>query len=250
LSAVPQPGPLRRFRIAVAFLTRLPTGRLEVAPGELGAATAAFPAVGVLLGVLGAATLSVLASILPVAVAAPGAVALLATLTGGIHLDGLADSFDAIGAGGDRARRLEVMRDSRIGAHGAAAVALALLVKSACLEPLAAAGPVALVSALATARALVVIAIRIHPYARSEGLGRPFASVDGTSLAIACATALVVAIALPAPGGLLAVAFAAAVSLSWWAWLARSLGGLTGDTYGAGIELAEIAFLCAAAAAC
>jgi adenosylcobinamide-GDP ribazoletransferase len=244
------PSPLRRFRIAVAFLTRLPSGRLEVAADELGAATAAFPAVGVLLGLLGAAALSLLASVLPAAVAAPLTVAFLAALTGGLHLDGLADSFDAIGAGGDRARRLDVMRDSRIGAHGAAAIALALLVKSACLEPIAAAGPLALVSALATARALVVVAIRVHPYARLEGLGRPFASVDGTALAIACGSALVVAIALPAPGGLLAVAVAAAVSLSWWAWLARSLGGLTGDTYGAGIELAEIAYLCAAAAAC
>lgn len=249
-----RPSPLRRFRIAVAFLTRLPTGRLDVAADELGAAAAAFPAVGVLLGALGAVALCLAAMVLPAGVAAALAVALLALLTGGIHLDGLADSFDALGAGGDRVRRLAVMRDSRIGAHGAAAIALALVVKSACLEPLAAIGFAAalgsLASAFATARALAVVAIRIHPYAREEGLGRPFASVDGAAVAIACATALVVAVVLPGTGGLLAVAVAAGVALSFWSWIARSLGGLTGDTYGAGIELAEIAYLCAVVATC
>ena len=77
----------------------------------------------------------------------------MAMLTGGLHLDGFADVFDALGGGrGDRARMLEIMRDSRIGAHGAGAVALVLLAKAACLEHLAAGGPLALVGALATGR--------------------------------------------------------------------------------------------------
>jgi adenosylcobinamide-GDP ribazoletransferase len=240
----------RRFRIALAFLTRLPGGRDPDSEAELAASLAAFPLVGAVLGVVIGGALAVSARWLPDAVAGTLAAALLAALTGGLHLDGLADTFDALGAGGDRVRRLQVMRDSRIGAHGAVALALVLLAKAACLEHLAATGPFALVGALAAARGLAAFAVHAYPYARADGLGRPFRGADRSDLAIATAVVLVLAVAVPAPGGILAVALAGAVAFALWSWLARSLGGLTGDGYGAGIELAEVAYLCAAAAAC
>ena len=246
---VTHPTIVRRFRVALAFLTRLPGGRDPEDESELAASLAAFPLVGALVGALLAGALAAAAAWLPAAIAGAIVTALLAIATGGLHLDGLADTFDALGSGADRARRLEIMRDSRIGAHGAGAVALVLLAKAACLEHLAATGPLALVGALATARGLAALAIRIFPYARPEGLGRPFTGVGGVDLAVASATAVAIAIALP-PGGLPAVLVASAASFSLWWWLARSLGGLTGDAYGAGIEIAEVAYLCAAAAAC
>jgi adenosylcobinamide-GDP ribazoletransferase len=247
---VKRPPFLRRFRVALAFLTRLPGGRHPEGEGELAASLAAFPLVGAVLGALLAAVLAAAAAVLPDAIAAVLATALLAAATGGLHLDGLADTFDALGSGGGPARRLEVMRDSRIGAHGAAAVALVLIAKTACLEQVAAAGPLALIGALATARWLAALAIAIYPYARREGLGRSFAEVRAADLAVATATVAVVAVAVPAPAGVVAVLAASAAAFALWTWLAGSLGGLTGDGYGAGIEIAEVASLCAAAAAC
>jgi adenosylcobinamide-GDP ribazoletransferase len=241
---------VRRFRVALAFLTRLPGGRDPEDEGELVAALVAFPFVGALLGAILAGVLAASAVWLPDAIAGALVTALLAAATGGLHLDGLADTFDALGSGGDRTRRLEIMRDSRIGAHGAGAVALVLLAKAACLEHVAESGALVLVGALATARGLAVLAIAVYPYARLEGLGRPFRDVRSADVAIVIATVVVLAAALPVPGGLTAVLVASAAAFSLWTWLARSIGGLTGDGYGAGIEIAELAYLCAAAAAC
>src|SRR5690606_8532703 len=163
---------LLRFRIALSFLTRLPGGRHPVGDADLASSLAAFPLVGAVVGALAAVVLAGAARVLPPEIAGARACAALALATGGLHLDGLADTFDALGSGRDRDGRLEVMRDSRIGAHGATALALVLVVEIACFARLAAAGTEAVAgvdAAVAVARALVAVAMARHPYARTRG---------------------------------------------------------------------------------
>src|SRR5262245_52238316 len=169
-------------------------------------------------------------------------VALLAGLTGGLHLDGVADVFDALGGGrGQRDRMLAILRDSRIGAHGAAALVLVILAKVVAVAALVdhSSGDHAwwaLYAAPVAARWAVVPLIVGFPYARPEGLGKPFHGHAGVAQ-LAGATA-VAAIALGWLGGrAIAPALAALLAaLAIATWLHRHLGGLTGDVYGAAIE--------------
>ena len=121
----------RQLRLALGFLSRIPAGApAQAAPLEIGRCMAFFPLVGLLLGALLLATDSGLALLpLPRPVGDALILALLALLTGALHLDGFADLCDGVGAGRDRATMLRIMKDSHIGAFGAAGLALLLLVK-------------------------------------------------------------------------------------------------------------------------
>jgi adenosylcobinamide-GDP ribazoletransferase len=236
------------LRIAAAFLTRLPVQLGEAAETEVGRALACFPIVGLGLGTVltGAAWL---ASTLPPFLSAVGLVALLAAATGGLHLDGLADVFDALGGShGNRARMLAIMRDSRIGAHGALALLLVVLAKVSAVSALLQRGSWwAILLFPAVARGSVVPLVVAFPYVRADGLGRRFKD-QGSAAELVWATAFTAAMLLCAGARALtpaALAFAAA--LGFGVWMRRRLGGQTGDTYGAAIELAEVAFLAAAA---
>jgi len=115
---------------AFAFLTRLPVWRGPLRDEDLGRSVSFFPLVGLVLGLGVTGLAAAVQGHLPPGLIAILLAALLAGLTGGLHLDGVADVFDALGGGRrDRARMLEIMRDSRIGAHGAAALILVLLAK-------------------------------------------------------------------------------------------------------------------------
>ena len=242
---------LRSLAIAFGFLTRVPVPTGAVLPRELGRAVAWFPAVGAVLGAMLAGLAHVLDGRLAPSLVAVAVVALLAAVTGGLHLDGVADVFDALGGGrGSRDRMLAIMRDSRIGAHGAAALALLLAGKLAAIAALVAHGrawPV--FAAPVAARWAVVPLIAWFPYARPDGLGTAFHDHAGAAQ-VAGATVLA-ALALGGFGApMVAPALAAlATALGLALWLTRRLGGLTGDVYGAAIELAELVFLVVAGCA-
>ncbi len=240
---------LRGFGAALSFLTRLPVpaGRDQAGDagaGALGRSVVWFPAVGALLGAISFAAARAAGPHVSAATLAVALVALHAALTGGLHLDGLADTFDAWGGGrGDRERMLEIMRDSRIGAHGAAALALLLIAKVLAVHDLLArgtlwpiaAGPIA-------ARWAVVPLIALFPYARPSGLGTPF-HAERRLVHVLLATGLAAPAALlwGAPAlraGIAALAVQVGIALA----LAPRLGGLTGDVYGAAIEISELAF--------
>jgi adenosylcobinamide-GDP ribazoletransferase len=182
-------------------------------------------------------------------VAAALALALQALLTGALHEDGLADCADGFWGGGTPERRLEIMRDSRIGSYGVLALVLTLLVR---WSSLAALPPAALLPVLAAAGALsrapMGLGMAVLPFARAGGLavavGRPPlpAAVLGLVLSLLAAAVLLgSAAALPALAGLAA---AAAVAC-----LARAkIGGQTGDVVGAMQQAAEATALAAAAA--
>jgi adenosylcobinamide-GDP ribazoletransferase len=238
----------RPLTVAFAFLTRLPVGTGKAEDSDVGHAIAFFPVVGLVLGVALVAA-AWLAGTLPPTLTAVGLVALLAAATGGLHLDGLADVFDGLGGShGDRERMLAIMRDSRIGAHGALALVLVVLAKAFALTAILQhreLWPVLLFPAVA--RWAVVPLIVGFPYMREVGLGRTF-NDRGSAAEVAWATVFIVSMLLWAGSRTLVPAVAAfAVALGFAVWMRRRLGGLTGDAYGAAIELAEVAFLAVAA---
>lgn len=236
------------MRLALAFLTRIPVPIGPVSPPQLGAAVAFFPLIGAAIGGLQLLALALLPSSLDRVLAGIVLVALSAAVTGALHLDGLADVFDGLGGGrGDSSRMLEIMRDPRIGAHGATALVLVLLAKVYASAALIGQGAAeALFIAPVCARLAAAASIRAFPYARSEGAGRSFrdhaawkhigfAAVT-TALAIVAADWTLIGAAL--------VGFVLAAGLALWVnWRAR---GLTGDAYGAVVEICEIGVLIAA----
>jgi adenosylcobinamide-GDP ribazoletransferase len=237
--------PLAGARLAVSFLTVIPTGRVE-GTGEAWLARAApwFPVVGGLVGGVAAGVVAVAgAAGLPHALS--GALAIVAAIvfTRGLHEDGLADTADGLGVHGTRARRLAAMKDSAVGAHGALAMACALLVAALALSSLDAAHAArALVAAHVAARTAMVLAAALLPTARAgEGLGRGFAVAPP-----AAAIAAVVGVAgVVAAGDAPALAAAAVALLAALAVQARAFGGRTGDTLGATGKLVEVAVLVA-----
>jgi adenosylcobinamide-GDP ribazoletransferase len=235
---------LRSLRAAVSFLTVLPVANEDGSPGErLGRAF--FPAIGALIGLVAGATFAVLGSVTTPLLAAASAVAVLCVLTGAIHLDGLADSADGLLGRGDAARRLEVMRDPRLGTYGVTAIALVLILELAAIASMwPARGLAALVIAGAVSRLVVLWVIVLVPYVRERGLGVAVWDPEhrGLDLAFGSLSALLAcaldwrraAVALPLAG-------LAAVGVALLA--RRRVGGATGDVYGATVELSQLAVL-------
>jgi adenosylcobinamide-GDP ribazoletransferase len=230
----------RRPLAAISFLTRIPVA----GGGDVASGAVFFPVVGAAIGAGVGAVAYGLAQIVPALAAAGIAVASGAVVTGGLHLDGLADTADALGAG-SRERALEVMRDHATGAYGASALVLDLLVKTAGLAALTSGARVVLFATAAGAlsRAVPVVLAAALPSVREDGAGAAF-RVSASAAAIAAL--LAAAIAVAADTLLIPVAAGAVVVLG--AWFRRWLGGVTGDTLGAAAELSETAVLVAAAA--
>jgi adenosylcobinamide-GDP ribazoletransferase len=203
-----------------------------------------FPVVGAGVGVLGGLTAAGLQGPLPGLVAGALGVAAAVALTGGLHVDALADTADALGT--ERSRALEIMRDPRIGAYGAVALAIAVLVEASSLGALAQQGDAVrgFLVAGALSRAGAPLLAQVLPYARASGTGGVL-STGLAALAPALGAALAAGLAVLCFGwtGLAVTGIVAAVAvacgLAWRAWL----GGVTGDTLGASIQLTEVAAL-------
>lgn len=233
--------------LAVQFLTRLPVpASAGFTPGRLTAATRYYPLVGALIGGCAAAVYALATLVWPPSVAVLLSIAASMALTGAFHEDGLADMFDGVGGGLTRARALEIMKDSRIGTYGAAALILALALKAASLAAMpAAAVIVALVAAHALSRFSAVLVIATSAYARDHGTGKPVAEgVSRESLRIATATSLAGVIVLGLGVGfgaaLLAVAGLALGHFAMRRIFERKLGGYTGDCLGAVQQASEL----------
>lgn len=238
------------FIRALGFLTILPCPRQESTPEDLGRSSGWFPLAGALLGALLAAAHAGLAVFLPPPAAASFSVVLWAFLTRGLHLDGLADTFDGIGGGYSRESRLAIMKDSRLGTFGGIAVASALVLK---ISLLGGTGRTAALQALFLAPVLgrwaILFAMRRFPSARPGGMGDLFRK-GCTNRCLLTGTAAAVLPAAAAGGlpGLLLLSLVPLFALLFSRWLTSLLGGLTGDSYGAVCELSEILSLCLFAA--
>lgn len=234
------------LRLAVQFLTRMPVaGPAEPTAADLGRSVTFYPLVGLGLGAaLGA--VAALAGQGPGLLAAALVTALWAAATGFLHLDGLADSADAwLGGQGDAERTLAILKDAYAGPAGVAAVALVLLVKTAALAPLMGAGAVpALLAAPVLGRAGAALLLFTTAYVRPGGLGDA-AAANLPRAWVGAAVALSVLLVLLVGGwtGLGAVAVGGLVLLGLRWLMVRRLGGVTGDTVGAAIEVIEAVVL-------
>ena len=234
------------LRLAVQFLTRLPVvGPAEPTDIDLGRSVVFYPLVGLGLGLV-LALAGILAGQGPGLLVAALLVALWATVTGFLHLDGLADSADAwLGGQGDAERTLAILKDAYAGPAGVAAVVLVVLVKVAALAPLMAAGAgTALVAAPLLARAGTALLLLTTPYVRAGGLGDSAARhLPRPAVWLAVGLSGLLVLATGGWWGLFAVAVAA-VALALMRWLMlRRLGGVTGDTLGAAVEVTEAVVL-------
>ena len=236
---------MRTLLLAVGFLTRIPTPLIMPEGRELGRAMAWFPLVGLLLSILLLGTAHLLIGWLSPMLTAAIVVALLAGLTGGLHLDGVADCFDALGVFGDPDRRLSVMKDPRVGALGAVGLVCVLLLKVIALSEAGVALPVVLLPALVLSRWVAVLLAVAFPYARPSGTGQAM-STDAGWLEVAAGGAVVLAV-LWWSGAWWAAALALLGGLLLAARMRTLLGGLTGDVYGAAVEVVEVTFFIAAA---
>lgn len=234
---------MRLFFIAMQFLTIIPMPfAKEWQDGEMGKSMRWFPLVGLLLGSLLLGIDLLLGTLLPRQIVAVLLVAILAAVTGALHLDGLADVFDGFGARGDRARFLSVMKDSSTGAIGAAALVLALLLKYEAIVNLPASSRVgAIILFPAIARMSQVLITAGSRRARADGLGARFASTAGrTEVFIASAVLFATAWFLCGIAGVIAsMAVAVFAICSRW-YFHHRLGGVTGDIIGCTSEIGEI----------
>jgi adenosylcobinamide-GDP ribazoletransferase len=237
---------VRAAAAAVTFLTRVPLGRkLELGAEDVGRGALLFPVVGAGIGALAGLAAAGLQGPLPPLVAGGLAIGLAVALTGALHVDALADSADALGAG--RRRALEIMRDPRIGSFGAVAVAVAVLVEAGAVGSLAAHGDAiaGFVVAGALSRASGPPLARLLPYARpGSGIGSVLsegapvlASTAGAGLALGLAVLLLGWDGVVIAGAVGVTAAACGLCTRFW------LGGVTGDTLGATIQIAEIVAL-------
>lgn len=244
--------PWRDIALVIMFLTRLPVPVPGHATRPLGSAAWAFPFAGILTGgVGGGAFFGAIRMGLPLTVAVMSGLAASIVLSGALHEDGLADAVDGFGGGTTREKKLEIMRDSHIGAYGVLALIFSVGLRTAALAAIAAQnGPQTVFAAFLAAgiftRGLLPGVMVVLPHARRDGLsknaGRP--GVAGTIVSVSLGIIGAVAafhsgyqaVVIPMLG-----AVGAALVLCLIAW--RQIGGQTGDTIGAAQQVSEITFL-------
>lgn len=239
---------------AATFLTRWPWVARFAVGDDLSISQAAryYPLIGALVGASGAALLWLAQPLFGLA-AVVAALALTSASTGAFHEDGLADSYDGLYGGYERSRKLEIMRDSRIGTFGALALIYAVALKIVLLAELPSATAAwGLIAAMTLGRLAPLAVLRALTYAREDGPYKPIAvgvtAVDGSialALTIAILAALVAFDALPLGAVLAMTAAAGLLMLLGIRWLRAHLGGYTGDGLGAVNQHVEIAALAA-----
>ena len=241
------------LRSAMGFLTVLPVGP----PGSAGLASARvwFPVVGLLLGLVLAGIDQLMhwgypiftedVHYFPSLLAAVVLVVVLIVLTRALHLDGFMDCCDGLLGSFEREKRLDIMRDSRVGAFAVTGVVSLLLVKLAAVVALPAGGRVWVLFLFPSlSRWAMLMVMQVFPYVRRQGIGTPFLRGSGLGqAAIGLLLAVLASLAIGGPFGLALLGGASAMGWLVGAWASKLLGGVTGDVYGAVNEVAEASVL-------
>jgi adenosylcobinamide-GDP ribazoletransferase len=236
---------------AIRFLTIVPipgTAQLfstDEEDADLIIGSAYFPLVGLLIALLLFGLVSISNQYLPPLVLAGLIVIAQLVLTGGLHMDGLMDSSDGLFGSRTPERRLEIMRDSRLGSFGVLAGVCVLLLKFAVFSSLRVhLLTQALLMVLPVARWAMILAVSLFPSARLTGLGAAFRqTITLPRLLVAGITALIIVLIVGHVAGLLVLLTGSLAAVATGAWITRRIGGLTGDSYGAIEEVAEIVML-------
>ncbi|RVV99805.1 adenosylcobinamide-GDP ribazoletransferase [Mesobaculum littorinae] len=232
---------------ALALLTRLPAPHIVTPRGAR--AAWAWPVAGGVVGLFAAIPATLGMSVGP-AFAAGMALAVGTTITGGLHEDGLADTADGLWGGHDKARRLEIMRDSRIGSYGVLALILSIGLRWAALATLCVAGGAgaALVAAAMLSRAAMGALAAALQHARADGLSVATGRPDRPTAALGAGIAVVMTLILCGWAAILLVLVVAAVTWACGAIARSKIGGQTGDILGATQQMTELAVLATLAA--
>jgi adenosylcobinamide-GDP ribazoletransferase len=241
-------GIFRDIATAFQFLTRLPLTRLTYSPDALSRSARFFPLVGLAIGLAATALQRGMKPHLPMDVVSLLIVLFSVLATGGLHEDGLADVADAFGGGWKREQILEILKDSRIGSYGAAAIVFSIVGRVLLLASLPGKEFAEyVISAHVLCRWTILPLGWILPSARQqEGEGARLArQVSGTSVLVGTLFAFGVAAYLLRLGVLAPIASVLVVTLLSGLYYRRRIGGITGDCFGASVQLAEIAvYLC------
>ncbi len=231
------------FWVALQFLTIFPTPlRHKVTANTSGQSLAYFPLVGLILGAILLGLYYGLSFIMPHSVVNALLIIALVILTGAHHLDGFVDTCDGVIAGKSKKERLAIMSDSKVGTFGIVGVILLLLLKYVSLSSTRILPALLLMPTLS--RWAMVTIIFTFPYAKRSGMGLAFKQGNTWQrLTIATIIALIVAVSLLKLWGLALIAILWLISFGIASYFGSRLGGLTGDTYGAINELAEVLVL-------
>jgi len=236
---------IKRFLAALQFLTILPLSvRSGIEGKDLGESLIYFPVIGLLIGALLAGA-AFLFSPLPGLLKSAIIVILSTFITGGIHLDGFADTCDGFYGSRSKEKILEIMRDSRIGSMGAMGLTAILLLKFSVIATL----PndilwKALIAMAVFSRWAQVLACGAYPYARGEGKAKYFIErANGREIAIGVFFTLAVFFLLMHLMGILLFFVSAACVYFFMRYINKKIGGMTGDTIGAVNEIAEVSIL-------
>jgi len=235
---------VKSFLAALQFLTIFPwPRRAERSADEIAAGAVFFPVVGFLLGSILILVNSAFKQFVPAEILSVALVALLALLSRGLHLDGLADTFDGFGAGGERERVLRVMDDPRTGAFGVLAVVLVVFFKVRAIELMDAERWRALLMAPLLGRwAMVLLAYRSAP--AREGLGSALIGrMTGRHLFLATVVSVALVAGFSGTAGIAIMIWIALFTMACKSYFHRRLGGVTGDIFGAVGELSETSAL-------
>ena len=238
---------LEYFFGAIRFFTRLPVPTWVGHSSEaLASSTRYFPAVGIVVGGIAALVFLATSYVWPLTLAVLASMAATLYITGAFHEDGWSDTIDGLGGGWEKERVLAIMKDSRIGSYGVAALIIMLLAKfCALIELKPSLIPLAMIAGHALSRLCATAVMTSLDYVRDEGKAKPMsARIGRASLVFAGLTALLPLVFLPPAPVAIGVVFAALATL----WLAclfkRRIGGYTGDCLGAVQQLSEVAFYC------
>lgn len=237
------------FITGFQFLTRIPIKtQNQWSPDSFSQSVKFFPIIGGIIGLLLAGIVygaqALWGTNLPMHLLAIGLILIEIIITGGLHCDGLMDTIDGVFSGKPREKMLEIMKDSRVGAFGAMSFCLLIFIKySLIMDMDSMLLPLAILVMPIVGRMAVVVAITLYPYARAEGLGKAFyQSAHKYTLYVAGILSSLLLIPLGKIviiSGVIGIAFAFLFS----EYVSKRLGGLTGDVYGAIIELTEIVTL-------
>ena len=235
-----------KFLAAVRFLTIIPLpGRREVSPEEVGRSIVYFPLVGVIIGLILVGLNWLLGLFLPSALVTVLLVVSLVVISGALHLDGFVDTCDGIGGHKTVEERWRVMQDSRAGGFGIIGVCCLLLVKYVSMSGVPDSWLMqTLVLMPVVGRWAMVYAVFAYPYAKPSGLGKVFKQMASwPRFVIATFITLAVVVVLASLTGFVIMLAIWVIVIAMAAYLKGKFGGLTGDTYGAINEVAEVCVL-------
>lgn len=235
------------FYIALVFLTRIPLPQLELDKEKITASVPFFPLAGAVIGIVMWGVFTWGQFLLPPSVLAAVLAAADIAVTGGMHMDAVADTMDGLFCYGDRDKRLSVMRDSRIGAYGVIGIVLLILFKYALFHAMLDINiPQGMLVYPILGRWVMTYSMEFLPYARKEGLGKDFTSSQSPyKFMLSTAITLLLTWVFSKTQGLIAAAAAMAGGILLTGHFMRQFGGMTGDTYGAVNMAAEVCALSA-----